>query len=254
MTRSSWRRGSAPRCTSSPRTICVCARGRSSTRSRPATMTSTCCSPPRRSRARPSTGCSPRRASPATWRRAGSSRWRSPAALTRRGSTCTATPSPQSELDEALAAGVGHIVVDSFDEIERLEALAARARRHPGGAGARHPRRRRRHPRGDLDRPGRLEVRLLDRRRARGDPAPGGIAVADARRAALPHRLAAVRAGTVPRRGPGDRRPRPVPRLQPRRRAGGRVPAPTSIRRARTSTSRRSSTPPTPSSGPTSGC
>jgi len=30
------------------------------------------------------------------------------------------------ELDEALAAGVGHIVVDSFDEIERLEALAGR--------------------------------------------------------------------------------------------------------------------------------
>ena len=27
----------------------------------------------------------------------------------------------QSELHEALAAGVGHIVVDSFDEIERLE-------------------------------------------------------------------------------------------------------------------------------------
>src|ERR1700720_4480385 len=31
------------------------------------------------------------------------------------------------ELDEALAAGVGHIVVDSFDEIERLEALVAAA-------------------------------------------------------------------------------------------------------------------------------
>src|ERR1700753_513166 len=29
-----------------------------------------------------------------------------------------------SELDEALAAGVGHIVLDSFDEIDRLEALA----------------------------------------------------------------------------------------------------------------------------------
>jgi diaminopimelate decarboxylase len=30
------------------------------------------------------------------------------------------------ELDQALAAGVGHIVVDSFDEIERLGALAER--------------------------------------------------------------------------------------------------------------------------------
>jgi diaminopimelate decarboxylase len=31
----------------------------------------------------------------------------------------------QAELSEALAAGVGHIVVDSLDEIERLEPLAA---------------------------------------------------------------------------------------------------------------------------------
>jgi diaminopimelate decarboxylase len=30
----------------------------------------------------------------------------------------------ERELDEALAAGVGHVVVDSFDEIERLQALA----------------------------------------------------------------------------------------------------------------------------------
>jgi diaminopimelate decarboxylase len=33
----------------------------------------------------------------------------------------------EGELDEALAAGVGHIVVDSFDEIERLDALAERS-------------------------------------------------------------------------------------------------------------------------------
>jgi diaminopimelate decarboxylase len=31
----------------------------------------------------------------------------------------------ERELDEALAAGVGHVVLDSFDEIERLEAIAA---------------------------------------------------------------------------------------------------------------------------------
>ena len=33
----------------------------------------------------------------------------------------------ERELEEALAAGVGHIVVDSFDEIERLDRLAAGA-------------------------------------------------------------------------------------------------------------------------------
>ena len=32
----------------------------------------------------------------------------------------------ESEIDEALAAGVGHIVVDSFDEIARVDALATR--------------------------------------------------------------------------------------------------------------------------------
>jgi diaminopimelate decarboxylase len=32
----------------------------------------------------------------------------------------------EHELSEALAAGVGHVVVDSFDEIERLQAIAAR--------------------------------------------------------------------------------------------------------------------------------
>jgi diaminopimelate decarboxylase len=31
----------------------------------------------------------------------------------------------ERELDEALAAGVGHVVLDSFDEIDRLESLAA---------------------------------------------------------------------------------------------------------------------------------
>jgi diaminopimelate decarboxylase len=37
-----------------------------------------------------------------------------------------------AELTRALAVGVGRIVVDSFDEIERLERLAATARHRPG--------------------------------------------------------------------------------------------------------------------------
>ena len=36
----------------------------------------------------------------------------------------------EAELSEALAAGVGHIVVDSFDEIDRLERLAAGRDQH----------------------------------------------------------------------------------------------------------------------------
>ena len=53
------------------------------------------------------------------------------------------------------------------------ELAAARA----GGADPGHPRRGRGHPRQDLHRPGGLEVRLLDRRGARGDrPAPARTA------------------------------------------------------------------------------
>jgi diaminopimelate decarboxylase len=41
-----------------------------------------------------------------------------------------------AELDEALEAGVGHVVLDSFDDLERLERLAAE-RGTAGGAGGR---------------------------------------------------------------------------------------------------------------------
>ena len=51
----------------------------------------------------------------------GELRWRSAAGSTRRGSTSTATPSPRTSSGEALAAGVGHIVLDSLDEIDRLD-------------------------------------------------------------------------------------------------------------------------------------
>ena len=70
------------------------------------------------------------------------------------------------ELAPALAAGVGRIVVDSFDEIERPRACSAdaglRRRRQavmrPGDAGRRSP-----YPRLRQDRPGGFEVRFRPR-------------------------------------------------------------------------------------------
>ena len=47
------------------------------------------------------------------------------------GWCCTATTSPTPSWPAALDAGVGRIVVDSFDEIDRLERLAARGARRP---------------------------------------------------------------------------------------------------------------------------
>ena len=77
--------------------------------------------------------CSRRRGSPATSPPAASSRSRCAAASTRRASTCTATRSRSTELREALDAGVGHVVLDSFDDDRparaRSPASGARARR-----------------------------------------------------------------------------------------------------------------------------
>ena len=62
------------------------------------------------------------------------------------------------ELELAVEHGVGLVVVDNFDDIDRLERIV------PAGASATvpgpgHPRRRGRHPRLSSDRPRRLEVR-----------------------------------------------------------------------------------------------
>ena len=71
-----------------------------------------------------------------------------------------------AELAAALEVGVGRIVVDSFDEIDRIERLAVRrsagsAAASPAqGAGPDHPGRRGPHPRVRADRAGRLQVRL----------------------------------------------------------------------------------------------
>ena len=78
----------------------------------------------------------------------------------------------EAELRMALRHRVGLIVVDNFDEIDRLERLMAeggcsRPRQTSAGAGARDAGRAGRDAREDLHRPGRLEVRLRDGRRRR---------------------------------------------------------------------------------------
>ena len=70
------------------------------------------------------------------------------------------------ELREAIAAGVRHIVVDSFDELDRLDALhAERAGPAPDVLAAHHARGARPHPRVHRHRSGRLEVRVQPRQR-----------------------------------------------------------------------------------------
>ena len=80
----------------------------------------------------------------------------------------------------AASAGVGRIVVDSFDELDRIEAPRRRGLPGAAGAGAGHAGGRGAHPRVHRHRRRRLEVRLhrVERRRARGR----GCAVAQVRR------------------------------------------------------------------------
>ena len=101
-----------------------------------------------------------------------------------------------AELDRALAAGVGRIVVDSLEEIDRVADVAGRARRPGAGAAAGHRRRRGPHARVHRHRPRGPEVRPLARRRASRPrrcgarwPAPS----CELLRAAQPHRLADLR-------------------------------------------------------------
>ena len=115
--------------------------------------------------------CSPRRASPATSRRAASWRWRCARASTRRGSTCTATPSREDELRQAVQAGVGHVVLDNADEIDRLERIVPPARASACCCASRRASPRT-HPK--ISTGGRLEVRLRAGRRAGGDRARAG--------------------------------------------------------------------------------
>ena len=69
----------------------------------------------------------------------------------------------EAELRYAIEAGIGHVIVDSFAEIDRLDSLLDRPQDvlHPG-----HARRSSHHPFLRPDRRPRLEVRLRPRRRA----------------------------------------------------------------------------------------
>ena len=139
-----------------------------------------------------------------------------------------------AELRRAVDVGVGHVIVDSFDEIDRLAAVAADRRGRPAGAGAGHRRRRGAHPRVHRHRARGPEVRLLAARR-RGRRArwpPCWPPVAGAGRAALAHRLAdlrdrRLRGGRAPRGRAGRADPRRARRGargdQPRRRPGHRL-------------------------------
>ena len=103
----------------------------------------------------------------------------------------------EAELARALAVGVGRIVVDSFDEIDRLERLAPVApSRRPQVLVRVTPGHRGPHPRVRHDRPGRLQVRVRPgvgrRGRGGGPPAAAGISGGAGRRA-RPHRVPDLR-------------------------------------------------------------
>ena len=70
------------------------------------------------------------------------------------------------ELELAVTHGVGLVVVDNFDDIDRLERIVPHGQR-AALPGAGHPRRRGRHPRLAGHRARRLEVRAAARRRPR---------------------------------------------------------------------------------------
>ena len=124
----------------------------------------------RRSSAPPSPAGSPRRACTSTSAPAASSPWRSGPASPRQRIGLHGNNKTTAEIREALSYGVGRIVVDSFDEIDRIAAVAAELGVVAPGDGAGDRRRRGAHPRVHRHRPRGPEVRLQPRRRpgARG--------------------------------------------------------------------------------------
>ena len=134
----------------------------------------------------------------------------------------------ERELRYAFESGVGHLILDSFDEIELADRLLDRPQRvlirvTPGIKPSTH----------DYVQtgPARLEVRLRPRRPARRAGGRAGARIGEPRagRAARPHRLADLRARAVREGDRGDRgllrvgRPRPRA-AQRRRRPRDRLP------------------------------
>ena len=136
-----------------------------------ATRTCTSCSPPRRSPARPCWRCSQQEGLWCDVASGGELHLALNAGFAPERIVLHGNAKSEAELRMALRHRVGLIVLDNFDEIERLaraggRGRARRPRGRPAGAGPRHARRARRDAREDLDRPGRLQVRLLGRRGA----------------------------------------------------------------------------------------
>ncbi len=222
---------------------------------RPATATATSCSPPRRSPAPRSIASSRRRAWPATSPPAASWPWRWRAASTPQRIYMHGNAKSQAELREALAAGVGHIVLDSMRRDRAARPLAADAgirqdvliRVTPGCRG--------RHPPRDLHRPGGLEVRLLARPGPRGDRRARRATAGSTSRGctSTSARSCSSSSPSGPRSGPSPRSA--TSRVYNLGGGPGAPPTPpTSGRPAPSGGWRRSSTRSTPSSGPASAC
>ena len=149
----------------------------------------------------------PRRGCRSTSPRAASSTWRSragfdPARIYMHGNNKT-----EAELRYAADVGVGHLILDSFDEIERLDALLDRAAGRPD---PRHPRDPAVDPLLRPDRRPRLEVRLRARGRARRAGDRRGARLPNLRLVGppRPHRLADLRARALREGDRGARRAR----------------------------------------------
>ena len=113
-----------------------------------------------------------------------------------------------AELADCVEAGVSRVVVDNFDELERLSAIADGARRRAADADPRHAGRGGRHARLHHDRRRGLEVRLRAEPGAcdGGGQARGRVAGHRLRRAAHAHRQPDLRAAQLRSRHRGHGR------------------------------------------------
>ena len=163
--------------------------------------------------------------------RAASSPSRSPRASTRPASGFHGNNKSLAEIDRAVAAGVGAIVIDSAVEIERVAEAAARHGRVQPVRLRVNSGRARLDPRVPRDGPRRPEVRHpARRRRRRSSRAIRAQPSLDFLGLHSPHRLADLRVGRLRRgRPPAARRARraargrPGARAQPRRRLRHRL-------------------------------
>ena len=133
---------------------------------------------------------------------------RSLPACLRTPSRSTATTRASTSSARRSPAACRHIVVDSFDELDRLDALARRGTAGAGGPCSHHAWRARAHPRVHRHGAGRLQVRVQPRQRrcaTRGRP-HATIRQRRTGRRALPHRLQRVRRVQLREGGGGDGR------------------------------------------------